>query len=89
MAQLFKVHILTPDKTIYEGDTDSLVAPGQPGYLGILANHAPLVTNLAPGKITFVDTENRLRTFHSDGKGFLRVINNRVTLLLDSVEERS
>ena len=43
MAKSFKVIIVTPDKTAYEGDAVSATIPGLAGYIGIWANHAPLV----------------------------------------------
>lgn len=86
MGPVFKISILTRDKTIFEGRTSSLVAPGEAGYLGILANHAPLATNLIPGKITFVKESGEREAIHSRGKGFLNVLKNDVTLLLDSVD---
>jgi len=70
---------------VYEGRVSSLIAPGELGYLGVLANHAALITNLIPGKISFRDGSNKLTTIDSKGKGFLEVLNNNATLLLDSI----
>lgn len=81
----FNVHIVTPAKEIFSGDVSSLVVPGEGGYLGVLANHAALVANLVPGEITLKDTSGKPVTFSSKGKGFLEVLKNKATLLLDSV----
>jgi F-type H+-transporting ATPase subunit epsilon len=86
MSPVFKISVLTREKTIYEGEASSLVAPGEAGYLGILANHAPLATSLIPGKIVFVKKSGETETLHSGGKGFLNVLKNDVTLLLESAE---
>ena len=85
MEKLFQVNIITPEKAVYEGRVSSLIAPGELGYLGVLANHAPLITNLVPGKISFRDDSEKLTTIDSQGKGFLEVLNNNVTLLLDAI----
>lgn len=85
MEKVFKVNISTTDKNIFEGEVSSLIVPGELGYLGILANHAPLISTLIPGKISFKDKRGKADTILSKGKGFLEVLENKVTLLLDSV----
>ena len=82
MANLFKTTILTREKTLYQGDIVSLVAPGEIGYLGILANHVPLMTSLVPGKVTLRDEFGKTTTIKSAGNGFLEVRKNDVLILL-------
>ena len=41
MATPFEMEILTPNRRVFKGPVTSLVAPGEIGYLGVLANHAP------------------------------------------------
>lgn len=86
MDPVFRISILTREKTIYEGEASSLIAPGEAGYLGILANHTPLATSLVPGKVILVKGSGETKTYHSGGKGFLNVLKNDVTLLLESAE---
>ena len=81
----FKLEILTPRKRIFSGEVSSLVAPGELGYLGVLANHAPLVTTLVPGKVTLRDATGGTQALQSNGDGLLEVHHNQVTLLLDDV----
>lgn len=83
MAKLFDVSILTPLKTVYKGKASSLVAPAQTGYLGILANHAPMVTTIGGGKISVKEESGSTKTILCQGKGLLEVVNNQVTLLLE------
>ena len=80
----FQLEILTPVKTVFTGPIESLVAPGALGYLGVLANHAPLVTTLVPGKVTFRDPAGNVRILQSTGGGFLDVAHNRAVMLLDT-----
>lgn len=86
MDKLFHINIVTPDKTIYEGRISSLIAPGELGYLGVLSNHAPLITNLVPGKIILRERPNEATIFYSKGNGIMEVLKNNVNILADSVE---
>ncbi len=86
MDKSFTATILTREGAVYKGDITSLVAPGEVGYLGILANHAPLVTSLVPGNIILKKDPANTVIFKNTGKGFLEVVKNNVLILLDSVE---
>ena len=86
MAGLFNVNILTRDKTVYSGPASSMVAPGELGYLGILSNHAPLLTTLVPGNIILKEHSGQVIAFKSKSKGFLHVLKNDATVPLDSIE---
>ena len=84
MATPFQLSILTPEKTVFEGEVEYLEVPGTEGYLGVLAHHAPLVTALKAGNLT-------LRRGGRDQKlkvsgGFFEVSHNRATVLADSIE---
>ena len=83
MPTLFHLTIASSEKKIFEDEVQSLVAPGEIGYLGILANHAPLLTTLIPGKSTIRDASGKARAFESKTGGFLEILNNKATILLD------
>ena len=84
---MFKLSIVTPEKTILETDCTSLVLPGSDGYLGVLTDHAPLITALKPGELKVVSVENdEERRFAITG-GFFEVSNNHATVLADAIEE--
>ena len=87
MDKTFTLQILTPKKKVFSGPVHSLVAPGALGYLGVWANHAPLITTLTPGKITFRDTTAQTKTLRSHAEGLLEVYHNQATLLVDEIEE--
>lgn len=80
----FKVSIYAPEKTIFEGNALSLVVPAAKGYLGVLANHAPLIVSLRQGKIIIRRNEKEPIVFDSSGRGYLEVKNNIATILLTS-----
>ncbi len=82
MGALFHLRILSSEKNIFEGDIASLIAPGELGYLGILANHAPLVTSLVPGKITLKDADGKVTVLNNRNEGFLEINGNKATILI-------
>ena len=82
---MFVLSIVTPEKVYYEAEIKSLVVPGTEGYLGVLSNHAPLITALQPGKIEFRDADDKVELMAVSG-GFLEVSNNRATLLAEAIE---
>lgn len=83
MAKLFNISIVTTDKTVYEGSISSLTAPSKLGYLGVLADHAPLIATLGPGKITLREDSNERKIFNSKSGGLLEIMKNKVTILLN------
>jgi F-type H+-transporting ATPase subunit epsilon len=82
---MYLLTIVTPEKVFYEDEVTSLIAPGSEGYLGVLTNHAPLITGLVPGKLTVKDGSNQEVNF-AVSAGFMEVFKNQVTILADSVE---
>jgi F-type H+-transporting ATPase subunit epsilon len=84
MAALFKLSILTPEKTVFEGDVSYVEAPGTEGYLGVLAHHAALVTALARGTLTVREANGSEARWQVAG-GFFEVSNNTATVLADAV----
>lgn len=73
------VEILTPDVVLYEGDATYVGLPGSDGSLGILNNHAALVTTLRAGEVV-VKNDNNEQVFAVKG-GTVEVLNNHVTVL--------
>ncbi|KPJ62769.1 hypothetical protein AMJ44_15170 [candidate division WOR-1 bacterium DG_54_3] len=82
---MYKLAIVTPEARFYEDEVSSIIAPGSLGYLGILTDHAPLITELVPGKLTVKDSKGQEKIFATSG-GFLEVLKNNVTILADSIE---
>ena len=77
----YTVHIITPERVEFEGDIESLTAPGQDGYFGILAHHAPLLANLESGTLTIRESTFSQRSWEIDG-GFLEVHPEGVIVLV-------
>lgn len=85
MEKTFNLEIITLQNSVYSGKVVSLVVPAELGYLGVLALHAPLVANLTAGKITLRRESGEKLFFISQKKGFLQVLKNNVTVLLEAV----
>lgn len=84
MSKTFDVVIVSPEKIVYQGKAVSLTVPSESGYLGVLVDHAPLLANLASGKIILKQEAGSPIKFDYEGQGFLEVLNNNVTLLLNN-----
>jgi len=87
MADLtFRLTVVTPEKVFFDGQVRSLVAPGGGGSFGVLANHAPLISTLLPGRLVLTPPEGK-KQFLSIGSGFLDVLNNEVTLVTENITQ--
>ena len=74
-----KLQIVTPDKELFSGEVESVVLPGTDGLIGVLNNHAPMVTSLKQGKIKInVDKEEK---FFDVNGGVVEVLKNNVIIL--------
>lgn len=84
MALTFHLDIVSSEAQIYSGPATQLVVPGKAGELCILARHAPLLAELRPGLVRWVDDFDRpTELFVSSG--YLEVQPQTVTLLADTV----
>lgn len=84
MAATYKLQVFTQEKKVFEGDVVSIIVPGEDGYLGVLAHHAPLVSTLGEGKLT-IKTISGEEHYRVTG-GFLEVHENLATLLVDDLK---
>ncbi len=50
----FHFELVSPEKLLFSGDVESVVAPGSEGQFTVLKDHAPLMTTLKPGVVTIV-----------------------------------
>jgi F-type H+-transporting ATPase subunit epsilon len=80
-----KIEIITPEKTVYEGDIRSLKVPGKKGAFQVLKDHAAIVSTLIEGKVTVTDMNNRDSVFEIKG-GVVEVRHNTIILLAESAD---
>lgn len=82
----FQVSIVTQEKVFLDTSVVSLEIPGGLGYLGVLANHAPLLTAISKGKLTLTLPDKSVKTYDIEG-GFMEVAKNQATILPDRIVE--
>ncbi len=80
------MRVLTNEGQAVADEAVSIRAPGERGSVGFLYNHAPLVTTLATGTLTWRRADGVRRTF-SIGGGLLEITHNRCTVLTARVAE--
>lgn len=76
--------IVTAERIVYSDEVDIVVAPGSEGQLGILPQHAPLMTMLQPGELIVRKGGEEDCMFVSGG--FMEVRDNKVVILADTAE---
>jgi F-type H+-transporting ATPase subunit epsilon len=84
MADTIELEIVTPERQVVKDRATEIQIPGRDGYLGILPGHAPLITELAIGEITYVNAGVTTRL--SVAWGFAEVLPDRVTILAETAE---
>ncbi len=84
MPDTFQLEIVTPEKMVVRDAAEEMQIPGKNGYLGILPGHAPLITELAVGEISY---RNNGYTHHlAVAWGFAEVLPDKVTILAETAE---
>lgn len=82
-----QLRILTPTGTVMDGAVKSVTASGLKGEFGVLGGHLPFVTALKIGPAVFTEAESFEPRNFALGSGYAEVINDRVTLFVESAEE--
>lgn len=78
------VSVVSPERVLFEGAADAVVAPAFDGLVGILPRHAPFLTLLGDGVLT-VRREGQPTVFRVS-QGFLQVLADRVRVVADRAE---
>jgi F-type H+-transporting ATPase subunit epsilon len=89
MADTFQLEIVTPEKRVVDTAATEAQIPGKNGYLGVLPGHAPLITELAVGEVTFHTGSNNEEQRLAVAWGFAEVLPNKVTILAETAERPS
>ena len=85
MANTMKVSLVAADREVWSGVATVVNASTVDGEIGVMANHTPVLSVLAPGQID-VRTENDGHWVAATDGGFLSVANNQVRLLCEHAE---
>lgn len=86
MAKTIALRVLTDEGLALQEEAVSVKAPGEIGYIGFLYNHAPLVTTLKPGKLTWRTPSGESQT-RLIGDGLLEIVKNHLTILTNTVKD--
>jgi F-type H+-transporting ATPase subunit epsilon len=84
MADTLLLEIVTPERLVEKDVVEEIQIPGKNGYLGILPGHAPLITELGVGEITY--KADGMDYHVAVAWGFAEVLPDRVTVLAESAE---
>ncbi|MFT4189629.1 MAG: F0F1 ATP synthase subunit epsilon [Aeromicrobium sp.] len=80
MAGVLQVELVAADRVVWSGEAERVLARTASGDLGVLANHAPLLSVLVPGVVE-IESADGERVRAAVGEGFLSVADNRVSVL--------
>jgi len=84
MPDTFQLEIVTPEKLVVKDSAEEAQIPATTGYIGVLPGHAPLITELGAGEISY-RSAGQLHRF-ATAWGFAEVLPDRVTVLAETVE---
>jgi F-type H+-transporting ATPase subunit epsilon len=76
------LEILTPEKKLFSGEVYGVQMPGISGSFEVLDKHAPLVSALKAGRVKVLKDKTHTTHFDIQG-GFVEVLNNKVTVLVE------
>lgn len=82
---MLKVSVISPERTLFEGEVDSLTAPAFDGEVGILTSHAPMMTLLGKGTLR-LGSDGAKGRFDVEG-GFLQVVDNTVRVVTEKATQ--
>jgi F-type H+-transporting ATPase subunit epsilon len=84
LPEHLRLEIVSPEKLIFSGLVDFVSVPGKDGYLGILPGHAPMLSELQIGEISY--RSGQVSGCFSCCKGFVEVLPEMVSVLADIAE---
>jgi F-type H+-transporting ATPase subunit epsilon len=80
-----QLEVVTPERLVVNDTAEYIEIPGKTGYLGVLPGHAPLITELAVGEISYRTATQTKRL--AVAWGFAEVLQNKVTILAETAEK--
>lgn len=84
MAKTFELEVATPQRLVLRGPVSEAQIPAATGYLGVLREHSPLLSELGIGELTY--TTNGITKSMSVAGGFVEVLPDHVRVLADRAE---
>ncbi len=84
MADTIQLEIVTPERLVVNDTAEYIELPGKTGYLGVLPGHAPLITEISVGALTY--RNGALTKRLAVAAGFAEVLSGKVTVLAETAE---
>jgi F-type H+-transporting ATPase subunit epsilon len=84
MAETLRLQITTPERQLVDAAVTRAEIPGKDGYLGILPGHAPLLSELGAGVLTYSSDSQESALFVAGG--FIEVLNDELRVLAERAE---
>lgn len=81
---MYHLQVLTAEEVVFDGEVTSIIVPGKKGYLGILTDHAPLISSLQAGHLVITDAKAN-KHFYKIQSGVVHVDHNQVSVLVDGI----
>src|SRR5258708_39318297 len=78
--------VVTPERQLLREKTMEVQLPGEGGYLGVLPGHAPLITELGIGELSYHDLSGKESAHLAIVRGFAEVLSDHVTVLAETAE---
>lgn len=75
------LEVITPDAKLFEGEVSSVIAPAVDGFLGILKDHAAMISTLKAGEMKIISNGKEERIYINGG--VLEVSDNVISVLAD------
>lgn len=88
MAENFTFELVSPEELLVSGEAEIVTLPGTEGDMGVLANHAPVMTSLRPGIVSAKMAEGEDKSYFLRG-GFADIGPSGVTILAEFAVESS
>jgi F-type H+-transporting ATPase subunit epsilon len=85
MADTIQLEIVTPERLVVNEAVDYIEIPGKTGYLGVLPGHAPLISELAAGELSYRMGNQTRRV--AVAWGFAEILQTKVTILAETAEK--
>ena len=84
MARELTLEIVTPEKIAFKGVVEEVTIPGTEGEFGVLKGHAPLLSSVDVGKLSY--TKDHKKTYYAVTTGYAEVTAYKVTVLVETAE---
>jgi F-type H+-transporting ATPase subunit epsilon len=79
---MLTVSVISPERILFEGEADAVVAPAFDGEVGVMTDHAPMLTLLGRGELR-LNVRGAMTRFTVEG-GFMQVVDNTVRVVTES-----